>query len=316
VAGNISGGCVDGAAVEEVLKARRTGTRALAWYGITDEQAIGVGLACGGTIDVLVEPAVADEVVDAADAGGTLDGHPPASVAVATVLPPGDGDRVVVRADGTIRSGSLGDPALDASLGRIASELLAEGVSRVVPVGALDVFVEVFPAAPRLVVVGAGQVAVHLAPIARELGFHVTVVDARPALTTPERFPDADRILHGWADEVADEAGIDADAWVVVLGHDAKLDEPAVATALRRGARYVGEMGSRGTLGERIARLRAQGIGEADLARLRSPIGLDLGGHDPGEVALAIMAEIVAVRHGRSGGPLSAPADAASAPPE
>jgi xanthine dehydrogenase accessory factor len=297
IAGSISSGCVDGAAVEEVRRARRSGLRKVVRYGISDEQAIGVGLACGGTIDVLIEPEVGPELVAAPDAAG--------GIAVATVLPPAEAAPVVVAGDGTL-TGSLGNAELDNRLAERVRTLLAEGVSRTVVIGPLEVFIEVFPAPPRLVIVGAGQVAVHLVALARELGFRTVVVDARGAYATRERFPHADEVIVGWADEVADRAGIDGDAHVVVLGHDPKFDDPAVAVALRRGARYVGAMGSRTTLDERWERLRAAGITDEELARLHSPIGLDLGGRTPPEIALAIMAEIIAGRHGAAGGPLGA----------
>jgi xanthine dehydrogenase accessory factor len=296
IAGNISSGCVDGAAVEEVRAARRSGHPKVVRYGISDEQAIGVGLACGGTIEVLVEPEVRPELVAASEAVG--------GIAVATVLPPTAAPPVVAGADGTL-TGSLGNAGLDTRLAERARTLLAEGLSRTVAIGGRDVFIEVFPVPPRLVVVGAGQVAVHLVALARELGFRTVVVDARGAYATHERFPHTDEVIVGWADEVADRAGIDGDAHVVVLGHDPKLDDPAVAVALRRGARYVGAMGSRTTLNERRERLRALGITDEKVARLHSPIGLDLGGRTPREVALAIMAEVVAARHGASGTPLT-----------
>ena len=297
IAGNISSGCVDGAAVEEVRTARRSGLRKVVRYGISDEQAIGVGLACGGTIDVLIEREVGRELVTAASG--------PGGIAIATALPPAEEVRIVVGADGE-RSGSLGGPDLDDRLVEVARRALTEGVSRTVVVGPLEVFIETFPVSPRLVIVGAGQVAVHLVALARQLGFRTVIVDARGAYATRERFPHADEVIVGWADEVADRAGIDADAHVVVLGHDPKLDDPAVAIALRRRARYVGAMGSRTTLAERRERLRASGITNEELARLHSPIGLDLGGRTPAEIALAIMAEIVAGRHGASGAPLTA----------
>jgi xanthine dehydrogenase accessory factor len=302
IAGNISSGCVDGAAVEEVRTARRSGLRKVVRYGISDDQAIDVGLACGGTIELLIEPEVGPELVAA-----VAEGSAPAAgggIAVATVLPPAAASPVVIGADGTL-TGSLGSAGLDTRLAERARTLLAEGVSRTIPIGGRDVFIEVFPVPPRLVIVGAGQVAVHLVALARELGFRTVVVDARGAYATRERFPHADEVIVGWADDVADRAGIDGDAHVVVLGHDPKLDDPAVRVALRRGARYVGAMGSRTTLAERRERLRASGITDEELARLHSPIGLDLGGRTPAEIALAIMAEVVAARHGASGTPLT-----------
>jgi xanthine dehydrogenase accessory factor len=215
-------------------------------------------------------------------------------------LPP----RLLIGTDG-VRGGSLGDPGADAALVEHARDLLARGVSGTVVLGGREVFVEAFPAPPRLVIVGAGPVAVHLVALAHELGFRTTIVDARGAFATRERFPLADQVVVGWPDEVADEVGIDGAAFVAVLTHDPKVDDPVIVLALRRGARYVGAIGSRNTQRGRRERLREAGLSEEQIARLHGPVGLDLGGRTPVEIALAIMAEVVAVRRGGSGLPLT-----------
>jgi xanthine dehydrogenase accessory factor len=153
-------------------------------------------------------------------------------------------------------------------------------------------------------VVGAVQAAMSLVAYARELGYATVVVDGRAAFATPERFPDVDRLVVGWPDEIADEIGLGPNDAVAVLTHDVKFDEPAIVEALRRGCRYVGAVGSRKTQADRRERLRDAGVSEADLARLRGPVGLDLGGRAPAETALAILAEIVAERYGGSGAPM------------
>ncbi len=140
--------------------------------------------------------------------------------------------------------------------------------------------------------------------LARELGFETVVIDGRASFATPERFPDVDRLIVGWPDEVADEIGLGPNDAVAVLTHDVKFDEPAIVEALRRGCRYVGAVGSKKTQGDRRSRLLEAGVSEAELARLRGPVGLDLGGRAPAETALAILAEIVAERYGGSGVPL------------
>jgi len=159
---------------------------------------------------------------------------------------------------------------------------------------------------PRLVVVGAVEVARSLVRLARELGYATVVVDGRAAFATPERFPpdSVDRLIVGWPDEVADEIGLGPADAVAVLTHDVKFDEPAIVEALRRECRYVGAVGSRKTQADRRARLRVAGVTDDELARLRGPIGLDLGGRSPSETALAIMAEVVAARYGGSGAPM------------
>jgi xanthine dehydrogenase accessory factor len=152
--------------------------------------------------------------------------------------------------------------------------------------------------------VGGVPVAMVLARLARELGYETVVIDGRAAFATRDRFPDVDRLVLGWPDEVADEIGLGPADAVAILSHDPKFDEPAIAEAMRRGCRYVGAIGSRRTQRDRRDRLAQQGLGEAELARLRGPIGLDLGGREAAEVALAIMAEVVAARHGASGRPM------------
>ena len=153
-------------------------------------------------------------------------------------------------------------------------------------------------------IVGAVQVAITLNHLAHELGYETVVVDGRAAFATPARFPDVDRLVVGWPDEVADEIGLGPSDAVAVLTHDVKFDEPAIVEALRRRCRYVGAVGSRKTQADRRARLLDAGVTEEQLANLRGPIGLDLGGRSPAETALAIMAEVVAARHGAAGGPM------------
>jgi xanthine dehydrogenase accessory factor len=332
IAGSVSGGCVEGAAAEEIALARRTGRSRVVRYGISDEQAWSVGLACGGTIDVLVEPFVRPEAVDAAVAtsgsASATSGSASATsesaagrAARAVVIPlPADSPgpdfgphpaglgeppaaAIVAWEDGRL-DGSLGDPAADAELVRLAADALARGTSRTVEIGGRSLFVEAYPLRPRLVIVGAVQVAVSLVALARALGYETVVVDGRRAFATRERFPDADRLVVGWPDEVADEIALGPADSVAVLSHDVKFDEPAIVAALARGCRYVGAVGSRRTQADRRARLREAGVSEDDLARLRGPIGLDLGGRAPAETALAIMAEVVAARHGGSGRPM------------
>lgn len=311
LAGSVSGGCVEGAAFEEIQKARADGVARVIRYGISDEQAWDVGLACGGTIDVLVEPVLRPEVVEAAAGRGGVavviplpaDAPPPAFGPHERGAGESPAPAFTVAEDG-VAAGSTGSPAADAAVIRAARDVLARGGSTTVEVEGRQWLVEGYAATPRLVVVGAVQVAMPLARIAGALGYAVVVVDGREAFATRERFPDVDRLVVGWPDEVAEEIGLGPGDAVAVLTHDVKFDEPAIVEALRRGCRYVGAVGSRKTQADRRARLLAAGVGEADLDRLRGPIGLDLGGRAPAEMALAIMAEIVADRYGGSGVPL------------
>jgi xanthine dehydrogenase accessory factor len=331
IAGSVSGGCVERAAAEEINNARRDGRSRVIRYGISDEQAWDVGLACGGTIDVLVEPLVRPEVEAAArDSAGLEAGswspiegpaNRPAGRGRAIVIPlpadapgaisgphtPGRGEpppaTLAVTEDGHLE-GTLGEPAADAELVRLAMERLRRGASAVVEVAGRSLFVEVYPVRPRLVIVGAVQAAIPLVALARQLGYETVVIDARAAFATRERFPDVDRLVVAWPDEAADEIELGPVDAVAILSHDVKFDEPAIVTGLQRGCWYVGAIGSRKTQAQRTARLLAQGVPTQDLARLRGPIGLDLGGRSPAEVALAIIAEIVALRRGGTGRPL------------
>jgi xanthine dehydrogenase accessory factor len=323
LAGSVSGGCVEGAACDEIERARATGHARVVRYGISDEQAWSVGLACGGTIDVLVEPFVRPEAEAAAQAtaasSGDVSGQPGHGRAVITPLPAdspgpefgahatGDGAPpepvLVAWADGRLE-GSLGDASADAELGRLAVEALRRGMSRTVELAGRSLFIETYPERQRLVIVGAVQVAIPLVAIARTLGYETVVVDGRPAFATRERFPDVDRLVVGWPDEVADDVGLGPADAVAVLSHDVKFDEPAIVTALARGCRYVGAVGSKKTQADRRARLLEAGVAPTELSRLRGPIGLDLGGRQPAETALAIMAEVVAERYAGTGRPM------------
>jgi xanthine dehydrogenase accessory factor len=316
IAGSVSGGCVEGAAAEEIQRARRDGHVRVIRYGISDEEAWDVGLACGGTIDVMIQPTLPAPVLAAAKGSEGPDGR---GTAVVTPLPadapppefarhePGDGvlpvPPILVHDDGSME-GSVGNGALDKALVEAAEDALQRGASRTVELGGQAYFIEAFPVRPRLVMVGAVEVARSLVRIAKELGYATVVVDGRSAFATRERFPDVDDLVIGWPDEVADEIGLGPNDAVAVLSHDVKFDEPAIVEALRRGCRYVGAVGSRKTQVDRRDRLREAGVTDAQMARLRGPIGLDLGGRAPAETALSIMAEIVAARYGGTGVPM------------
>jgi len=316
IAGSVSGGCVEGAAAEQIEHARETGLARVIRYGISDEQAWDVGLACGGTIDVLIEPSVPVAAVRAATASLGAGGE---GAAVITPLPadsppadsgphePGEGappePELVVHEDGRLE-GTLGDRAQDAVLVEGALEALRRGQSTTLDLAGRSAFVEVFPVRPRLIVIGAVEVARSLVRLAKELGFEVVVIDGRASFATPERFPDVDRLIVGWPDEVADDIGLGRNDAVAVLTHDVKFDEPAIVEALRRGCRYVGAVGSRKTQADRRRRLEEAGVSVDRLRELHGPIGLDLGGRQPAETALAILAEIVADRYAGTGRPM------------
>lgn len=286
MAGSVSGGCVEAAVAEEVRAAMARGAAKLVRYGISDERAWEVGLACGGSLEVLVEPAVSEPVLAAAEG--------PGGVVVATFLDGAEPGRSVSIDD----SG----PIEVTDLVRAAREALRSGRSRTVrlPVGGTDagIFLEVFPRPRKLVIFGGVHVAAALVTLAHALDYRTVVADGRASFLTRERFPDADQLILGWPDEAFAQAGIDSATAVAVLTHDPKFDDPALMIALRSPAMYVGAIGSQKTQAARRERLRAAGLTDDQVGRLFGPIGLDLGGRTPAETALAIMAEIVAVRHG------------------
>ena len=312
--GSVSGGCVEGAVYELANEVIKSGVPVLQRYGVSDDDAFAVGLTCGGIIDIFVEPAsqqrfrALGEIAEAVQAG--------TPVAVATVIEgPGQvGARRIIwegdRAEGTLGAGERLDQAVDDD----ARGMLAQGVTAVRRYGAqgerrlddLAVFVQSFAPPPRMLVFGAIDFAAAVARAGKFLGYRVTVCDARPVFATKSRFPDADEVVTDWPHRYLSGTTTDERTVICVLTHDPKFDVPLLEVALRRPAAYIGAMGSRRTHDDRLARLREVGLNDAELARLRSPIGLDLGARTPEETAIAIAAELIQLRWGGSGQPLTA----------
>jgi xanthine dehydrogenase accessory factor len=300
MAGSVSGGCVESGVFARAMTVLDTGRPSVASYGIDDESAFAAGLSCGGAIDVLIEPFVPTpawerlrQSLDASEAAAWAVGVAPEALL---------GRHLVVLEDGAT-VGSI-HAAVDGEVAAEGLRLLADGGARVVELPVGEVFVEAFPRPMRLFIVGATHVAAALSRVARRLGFHVTVVDARGMYATEERFPDAHELVRARPEQLLADARLDARSYVVTLTHDRKFDIPVLGHALRSEARYVGAMGSRRTRERRMAELRGLGLGEAQLARLRSPIGLDLGASTPEEIAISIASEMLAVRSGREARPL------------
>lgn len=302
IAGSVSGGCVEPAVIEDELRALRGGAPKLLTFGITEEQNVEqIGLSCGGEIRVFVEPLHDDALLDA------LRHALPAATATVIAAPRSRkellGARIVLVEDAT-PSGTTGLTDLDAALAGAATELLAAGRSETrtfpLPGGeTCEVYIGVYPAPPTLIIVGAGHVTLPLARIAKVLGYHVIVIDPREAFATPDRLRDADETLLEWPDEAMAHLSLTSATAVAVLTHDDKFDVPALQTALSKPVSYVGAIGSRGTRQRRDDRLREAGVTDEQIARIHGPIGLDLGARAPEEIALSIMAEIVATRNGR-----------------
>ncbi len=303
VAGSVSGGCVEGAVVQACLDAFATGRREVISFGYSDDDAFAVGLTCGGTIHLFVAELHPGEVFDGlAEAlrAGT-------AMALATVISgPGTGSMLLLPAGDGPAIGSLGDPELDRVAGRDARGELAVGSTRIRHYGPqgqarreeVSVFVESFVQPARMLVFGAVDFAAALCKVATVLGFRVTLCDAREVFATPTRFPQADEIVVDWPHRLLERIGptLTARDVICVLTHEAKFDVPAIVAALDTDAGYLGAMGSRRTHADRLMRLRQAGVGESDLARLHSPIGLDLGAMTPEDTAVSICAEIIAAR--------------------
>ena len=322
VIGSVSGGCVEGAVYELATEVTASGQPVLQRYGFSDDDAFAVGLTCGGILDVFVEPVSKRTFPELGAIHEAVEQGTP--VAVATVISgPGHvGARRVIWGDDTREStGSLAlglDLApgvdLDAAVDEDVRGMLAQGVTGIRHYGAhgerggdeLSVFVNAFAPAPRMYVFGAIDFAAAVARTGKFLGYHVTVCDARPVFATRSRFPDADEIVVDWPHRFLASAEVDARTAIAVLTHDPKFDVPVLEVALRSGAGYIGVMGSRRTHEDRLERLRAVGVTDEELSRMRSPIGLDLGARTPEETAISIAAELIQLRWGGTGQPLTA----------
>jgi len=302
--GSVSGGCVESDVYERAQCVLDDGQPILVTYGAADELGLEVGLACGGSIDVLIEPFAAGAARNALRRA--LEKRTPAAFCVAVGPVELCGRSLTLAAGGEV-AGAVA-PELDAELVEIAGSLLAGESSQVIErtwrETSAEIFIESFPAPPRLFVIGATHTAIPLCRIAKEVGFEVTVVDAREVFATEERFSEADSLVRAWPDEAFEKIELTPDCNVVALTHDPKFDLPALALALRSPAGYIGALGSRRTHARRREQLLAQGFSDAELARIRTPVGLDIGARSPEEVALSIVAEMVAQRRGRDGRPL------------
>lgn len=300
MAGSVSGGCVESDVYTRARQVMDSGQPEVAHYGIADGLGPEIGLSCGGSIDVLIEPFAATAPWHALRQA--IERDRPAALAVA--LTPANllGRALVVLEDGA-SIGSI-DGQIDTRVVATVRRLQPEAGTTTCTVGESTIFVEAFAPQPHLYIVGATHTAVALCRMACGLGFRVTVIDPRQVYATPERFPEAAEIRCAWPEHALTASELDAYAYLVTLTHDRKFDLPALSQALRSEARYVGAMGSRSTTAKRAEELQRQGFTDADLARLHAPIGLDLGARTPEEIAVAILAEMVAVRHGRDGGTL------------
>ncbi len=318
--GSVSGGCVEGAVYDLAQSVVAEGTPVLERYGVSDDDAFAVGLTCGGILDVYVEKVSRETFPELADIAADIEAGRP--IAVATVVEHPDptvvGRRILVRPDEAVEGASLGSARMDDAVRDDALGLLASGTSATLTYGpdgerrgeGMKVFVWAFAPKPLMLVFGAIDFAAAVARVGAFLGYHVTVCDARPVFATATRFPEADEVVvdwpHRYLTKLVDAGSVDARTVITVLTHDPKFDVPLLEVALRLPElAYVGAMGSRRTHEDRLARLREAGLTEAELARLSSPIGLDLGARTPEETAISRAAEIIAGRGGGTGQPLA-----------
>jgi len=297
IAGSVSAGCVEGAVIDGCHLALKTGQPRVLSFGVADETAWEVGLACGGHIEVLVEPFAAFNGVYE-----SLKQHLAARdvlvmISVLAGQPEYLNHKLLVLPDGKVE-GDLSMLDRTDELVRAALEFLKQGLGGALTLAdGTALFFEVYPPVPRLIIIGAVHIAEALVPMANLAGFDTIVIDPRSAFITSDRFPSATQLIKGWPQEILPQLALDAAAYFAVLTHDPKLDDPALRIALTSEVRYVGALGSRRTHEKRIKRLRAAGLSADQIARLHAPIGLSLGGRSPGEVAVSILAEIVQIKN-------------------
>lgn len=312
--GSVSGGCVEGAVYELGNEVIASGEPIFQTYGVSDDDAFTVGLTCGGIIDMFVEKISPQLYPEFDDVVASIDKAEPVAVATIVSGPGQVGARLVVWPDRV--AGTLGSPQLDAHVLEDARGQLAHGRTGVLRYGEdgvrmgtdLQIFIHSYAPAAHMIVFGAIDFAGAVAQVGKFLGYEVTVCDARPVFATRKRFPAADEVVvewpHKYLQKELDAGRVDERTIICVLTHDPKFDVPVLKIALATKAGYVGAMGSRRTHDDRMARLREEGVPEDQLARLFSPIGLDLRARTPEETAVSIAAEIIIHRWGGTGSQL------------
>jgi xanthine dehydrogenase accessory factor len=312
--GSVSGGCVEGAVYQVATRVRDGGAPVLDRYGISDGDAFAVGLTCGGVLDVFTEVLSRDTFGEfGALADSIKEGRPTALATVIEGRPEQVGRHLLVWPEQ--RQGELGSARVDDAVTDDARGLLASGRTAILTYGpdgerlgvGLRVFVSSFSPAPRMFIFGAVDFAAAVCKVGSFLGYRVTVCDARPVFATDKRFPDAAEVVVDWPHRYlqAQAGTVDDRTVICVLTHDPKFDIPVLSTALALPVGYVGAMGSRRTHQDRLRQLAQAGVPVHRLARLSSPIGLDLGARTPEETAVSIAAEIIARRWDGRGQPLS-----------
>ena len=290
--GSVSGGCVEGAVVEAAKQVFNSGQSNLLEFGVTDDTAWDVGLACGGTISVFVQLLNKDifRAIRASDNE---------RLAILTVIGGSKkllGRQMVVSDTGD-QTGSI-NSNLDHDALSVARYSLEQGPSKIAKLqDSIELFVEVVSAPLTLILIGGVHIAIPLSEMAKMIGYRTIVIDPRRSFGSKDRFPYVDLLLHSWPDSALSELDLNSSTAVAVLTHDPKIDDLALVKALPSQAFYVGALGSQTTNALRLKRLREAGLKQQDIDRLFAPIGLDIGGRSPQEIALAIMAEMTSIQY-------------------
>ncbi len=292
--GSVSGGCIEGAVITEALDVMESGVPRLLNFSVGDERAWEVGLTCGGSVSVLVSVPENTKLIEHLN----RDRKERRPVVLVTDIETGRQDLVYQTSDVVVTDGSGGSDMLNESVVAAAREALASGESSMLEEPEARYFFHVFLPEPRLIIIGAVHVAQALSQMAEIAGYAVSIVDPRSAFATEERFPGF-AALAEWPDDYFAGEAPDLSSAVVTLTHDPKIDDRALKIALQSDAFYVGALGSKKTHAKRIARLKEQGLSDDEIGRIHAPIGLDLGGRRPAEIAVAILSEIIKVRHHR-----------------
>jgi xanthine dehydrogenase accessory factor len=294
ITGSVSGGCVEGAVFDTGVEVLKSNTPQLLHFGVADETAWEVGLACGGSIDIFVKPL--DQEFFKSLRSLLVEERPAAVLTV--VRAPNEllGREMLIKEDGNV-IGSI-DKNLNEQAVSLAKEILRQGSSRRANLNEdVEVFIEVVLPPPTLIAVGGVHITIALVSLAKTLGYRTVVVDPRSAFGSQERFPYVDQLIQSWPEEAFQQIPLTRSTAIAMLTHDPKLDDPALKIALPSPAFYIGALGSKTTQAKRRQRLLEEGVTEVQLDRLHGPIGLKIGAETPEEIAMSIMAEIVAARN-------------------
>jgi xanthine dehydrogenase accessory factor len=302
ISGSVSAGCVEGAVVEQALEVLKTGQPVRLHYGIADEQAWDVGLTCGGNVDVYVERIFQPSTVDLVSGLLALVKQHKHFMTATVIDGLHAGRKITFLADDVLH-GSTGNLDLDEEIASLAKPFFQEYRSALkilhVQTERIQVFFDVELPPERVMIIGATHIAIHLVHLAKQLGFKTIVIDPRAAFATPERFPHVDELYKGWPQDVIPGLLPDASSYLVVVSHDAKIDVPALDMGLKYPFRYIGLLGSKATQSDRQAGLRKLGYNDNEINKIYGPIGIRIGSRLPDEIALSILAEIIAVRRGK-----------------